>query len=100
MKLKGRPNKKQGPWRNFCILEAPSFLKILISLEGNRSRTRKGIQFWIERLIINSAGELNFSETYITTSAPCGPPGGARAALNWEPPSTVFIKIYRGIAVT
>lgn len=78
----------------------PFFFLILISLEGNRSRTRKGIQFWLERLTINSAGNsilvgLGFITTLLLVALE-----GARAALNWELPSTIFIKIYRGIAVT
>ena len=36
------------------------FSLILANPEG--SRARKGIKFWIERLTINSAGELGFGE--------------------------------------
>ena len=36
------------------------FFDIPLPSEGNTSRTRKGIKFWIERLIMNSAGELSF----------------------------------------
>ena len=32
--------------------------------EWNRYSMRKGIKFWIERLIINSAEELGFSGTW------------------------------------
>ena len=39
----------------------PPFSSIFLNSEGNRSGTRKGIKFWIERLIINSA-ELSFRE--------------------------------------
>ena len=38
----------------------PLFSLILLSPEGNGGRRRKGIKFWMERLIINSAGELGF----------------------------------------
>ena len=38
---------------------APSAL-IHLSPEGNRSGTRKGIQFWVKKLTINAAGELSF----------------------------------------
>ena len=41
----------------------PRFSLILLNLEGNRGGTRKGIKFWIERLIINSAEELSFRGT-------------------------------------
>ena len=33
---------------------------ILLNLRENRYGTRKGIKFWIERLIINLAEELSF----------------------------------------
>ena len=36
----------------------PPFSLILLNLEGNWGMTRKGIRFWIERLIINLAREL------------------------------------------
>ena len=35
----------------------------LLYPERNRGRTRKGIKFWIERFIINLAGELSFQGT-------------------------------------
>ena len=38
----------------------PSFSLFLLSPQGNRGKTRKGIMFWIKRLIINLAGELCF----------------------------------------
>ena len=41
----------------------PPFPLILLNPEGNRYGTRKGIKFWIERLIVNSAGELGFRAT-------------------------------------
>ena len=34
------------------------FFLLLFNPEGNRGRTRKGIKFWIERLIINLSREL------------------------------------------
>ena len=39
---------------------SPAFSLILLNLKENRYGTRKGIKFWIERLIINSAWELGF----------------------------------------
>ena len=36
----------------------PLFSLTLLNPEGNRGRTRKGIKFWIERLIINLSREL------------------------------------------
>ena len=44
-----------------CLVSFPPFL--LYSLEGNRYGTRKGMKFWLEMLIINSAEELSFSGT-------------------------------------
>ena len=38
----------------------PLFSLIFVNPEGNRNETRKEIMFWIEKLIINSAEELNF----------------------------------------
>ena len=38
---------------------SPSFSLILLNFEGNRGGIRKGIKWWIESLIINSAGELS-----------------------------------------
>ena len=37
------------------------FSLLLFIPEGNRGGTRKGIKFWIERLIMNSSGELGFT---------------------------------------
>ena len=37
------------------------FSLILFNSEGNRNRISRRVKFWIERLIINSAGELSFS---------------------------------------
>ena len=34
------------------------FFLLLFNPEGNTGRTRKGIKFWIERLIINLSREL------------------------------------------
>ena len=48
-----------GPLRVLLSFDPP-FL-ILLSPEGNRDGTRKGIKFWIERLIRNSAEELGFT---------------------------------------
>ena len=48
-----------GPHRVLLRFTPPSSL-ILLNPEGNRGRTRKGIQFWIERFIRNSGGELGF----------------------------------------
>ena len=38
---------------------------MLLNPEGNRDETRKGIKFWIERLIINSAEELGLRGTQL-----------------------------------
>ena len=35
---------------------------IFLHPEGSKGGIRKGIKFWIERLTINSAGELGFGE--------------------------------------
>lgn len=64
----GRPNKKWGTQRNLypggpCkILLSFSLLfsLIILSPEGNRGRTRKGMKFWIERLSINLAEKIGF----------------------------------------
>ena len=65
-------NKKWGTGRSFCTWESPAgscsvsnppFSLILPNSEGNRGGTRKGIKFWIERLIINLAGKLSFRGT-------------------------------------
>ena len=54
-------NKKLETWRGFCTWEGPSgvllglstpFSLILLSPKGSRGGIRKGIKFWIERLII------------------------------------------------
>ena len=55
----------QGP----AQFQSPLFLDML-NREGNEGRTRKGIKFGIERLIINLAeelglGRLDFSSSYI-----------------------------------
>ena len=42
---------------------SPPFSLLLLNPEGNRSGTRKEIKFWIERLIINSAGKPSFRGT-------------------------------------
>ena len=49
-----------GPLRVLLSFNIP-FL-ILLSTEGNRDGTRKGIKFWMERSIRNSAEELGFAE--------------------------------------
>lgn len=36
---------------------------MLLNPEGNRFRTRKGVKFLIERLIVNLAGKLDFRGT-------------------------------------
>ena len=41
----------------------PPFSFMLLNIEGNRCRTRKGIRFWIERSTINLAEELSFRGT-------------------------------------
>lgn len=46
-----------GPDRVLFGLNSP-FPLILLNLEGNKCETKKGIKFWIERLITNSVGEL------------------------------------------
>ena len=60
-------NKKLGTQSGFCPWEDPTvsclvsvspLCLILPNPEGNRDTTRRRIKFWIERLIINSAGEL------------------------------------------
>ena len=38
----------------------PLFSLTLLNPEGNRGRTRKGIKFWMEKLIINLAEKLSF----------------------------------------
>ena len=39
---------------------SPLFSLTLLNPEGNGDRTRKGIKFWKERLIINSVREFSF----------------------------------------
>ena len=66
-------NKKQGTWWGVLLYQGGPcrvllsfnhlFSLTLLHPEGNRDKTRKGIQFWMERLIINTAGELHFSGT-------------------------------------
>lgn len=46
----------QGPTRFQSPLSS-----ILFNPEGNRNRISRRVKFWIERLIINSAGELSLS---------------------------------------
>ena len=55
--------------QRYCVLGSlhgallnfyPLFSLIFVNPEGNRNETRKEIMFWIEKLIINSAEELNF----------------------------------------
>ena len=46
-----------GPCRVLLGFDPPISL-ILLNHEGNKGETRMGIKFWIEKLIINSAGEL------------------------------------------
>ena len=40
----------------FLLTFKPSFSFILLSPEGNRDKTRKGIKYWVKRFIINSVG--------------------------------------------
>ena len=40
----------------FLLTFKPSFSFILLSPEGNRDKTRKGIKYWVKRVIINSVG--------------------------------------------
>lgn len=40
----------------FLLAFKPSFSFILLSPEGNRDKTRKGIKYWVKRFIINSVG--------------------------------------------
>ena len=59
---------KLGKQKGFVAERAPQgpgwfhssffFFWLLFNPEGNRGRTRKGIKFWIERLIINLSREL------------------------------------------
>ena len=51
-----------GPYR--VPLRFNPISLILLNPEGNRGRTRKGIKFWIERVIINSAWKFSFGETW------------------------------------
>ena len=64
-------NKKWGTWRDFLYLHGPHrvllgfnppFSLLLLSPEGSKGRTRKGIKFYIERFIIHLAEELGFGE--------------------------------------
>ena len=48
----GRPHR--------VLLSFSPFSLMLLNAEGNRGGIRKKIKVWIERLIINSAGELGF----------------------------------------
>ena len=60
-----------------CVPQSPAQFQPpffeLLNLEGNRCWTRKGITFWIERLIINLAKELSFRGTWFRS-------------LGWEDP--------------
>ena len=38
----------------------PHFSLILLNLEGNEFKKRRGVEFWIEQLIINLEEELGF----------------------------------------
>ena len=60
------------------------FSSILLNPEGNRSKTRKGIQFLIEWLIINSVlGRLGFTVTDFQQSQIRTSPAASPAFL-WE----------------
>ena len=48
-----------GPHRVLLGFNSPLSL-ILLHPVDDRDRTRKGIKFWMESLIINSTGELDF----------------------------------------
>lgn len=68
----------EGPHRvllSFNLL----FSLILLSLEGNRCWTRKGVTFWINRLM-NSAGELSFRDKV------CLPGGVAPGSASHQTP--------------
>lgn len=67
-RTQGRPSKKQGtlrrlyprgPRRALLGLIA-HFSLILINPQRTRGRTRKGMKFWVEKLIINLAEDLDF----------------------------------------
>ena len=51
-----------GPHRALLSFNPP-FPLTRLNLEGNKDITRKGMKFWIKRLIINSAEELGFRKT-------------------------------------
>ena len=51
-----------GSHRVLLTFDFP-FSVIFLNLEGNTCWTRKGIKFWIERIIVNSAEELSFRGT-------------------------------------
>lgn len=58
-----------GDIERFCPHEGPiqinsPFSLLPLNLDGNRCGKRKGIKNWIEMLIINSAEELSFQETW------------------------------------
>ena len=69
----GRSNKKWGTQRDLYLGGPhsvllgfnPPFSLILLNSEENKGGTRKGIKFWIERLIATSAGELTFRGTQL-----------------------------------
>ena len=52
-----------GPHRVLLGFNCP-FSLIFLNPEGNRCKTRKAIKYWIERLIINLAGRLDFRGTW------------------------------------
>lgn len=52
----------RGP-RGVLLGFSAHFSLILINPERTRGRARKGIKFWVEKLIINSAEDLDFRGT-------------------------------------
>lgn len=67
-RTQGRPSKKQGTLRRlyprgprWALLGLIAhFSLILINPQRTRGRTRKGMKFWVEKLIINLAEDLDF----------------------------------------
>ena len=57
-----------GPHRVLLSFNPP-FSLISLNLEGNKCWTRKGIPFWIEKLIVNSAEGLGFRGTQFRAQA-------------------------------
>lgn len=56
---------RNGTWGNFCTYEGAAqfqtpFPLIFLIAEWNMGGTKRRIKFWMERLIINLAGELVF----------------------------------------